>query len=142
MQLTGKYEFLKLRMNSFDKKMFFFKTRYNFTEKLLMKWHISYRRSYTLIISVSCLSIMGAQTVRPSIPVNKKENVTVPAGTLKKLLFKKVKLQWQCCYFIKYFVLTELLFFKNAYFERKFIKYLMEPRMLDSILDGTYMGWK
>ena len=113
MHLTDKYEFLKLRMNSFDKKMFFFKTRYNFTEKLLMKWHISYRRSYTLIISVSCLSIMGAQTVRPSIPVNKKENVTVAAGTLKKLLFKKVKLQWQCCYFIKYFVLTELYFLKT-----------------------------
>ena len=37
MQLTDKYEFLKLLMNSFDKKMFFFKTRYNFTEKLLMK---------------------------------------------------------------------------------------------------------
>ena len=56
---------------------------------------------------------MGAQTVRPSIPVNKKENVTVAAGTLKKLLFKKVKLQWQCCYFIKYFVLTELYFLKT-----------------------------
>ena len=90
MQLTDKYEFLKLRMNSFDKNMFFFKTRYNFTEKLLMKWHISYRRSYTLIISVSCLSIMGAQTERPSIPVNKKENVTVLAfsGSLKRYKYE------------------------------------------------------
>ena len=33
--------FVDYAMNSFDKKMFFFKTKYNLSEKLLMKWHIS-----------------------------------------------------------------------------------------------------
>ena len=38
-----------------------------------------------------------------------------------------------CCYFFKYFVLTDFFFFKNAYFERKFVKYLMELTRVGSI---------
>ena len=36
-------------------------------------------KSSTLIVSVSCFPIVEAQTGIPSIPVNKKENLGVPA---------------------------------------------------------------
>ena len=73
-------------MNGCDKKdaTSFSKQNNNFIEKLLMKWHTRLaweycRKSSTFIVSVSCFLIMEVQTGIPSIPVNKKENLSVPA---------------------------------------------------------------
>ena len=49
-------------------------------------------KSSTLIVSVSCFPIMEAQTGIPSIPVNKKENLSVPAfsESLKRYKYEDV----------------------------------------------------
>ena len=50
------------------------------------------QKNYALIISVSCFPIMEAQTGIPSIPVNKKENLSVAAfsGSLKSCNYEDV----------------------------------------------------
>ena len=50
------------------------------------------QKSCTLIISDSCFPIMEAQTGTPSIPVNKKENLSVPAfsGSLKSYNYEDI----------------------------------------------------
>ena len=49
-------------------------------------------KSSTLIVSVSCFPIMEAQTGIPSIPLNKKENLSVPAfsESLKRYKYEDV----------------------------------------------------
>ena len=49
-------------------------------------------KSSTLIVSVSCFPIMEAQTGVPSIPVNKRENLSVPAfsESLKRYKYKEL----------------------------------------------------
>ena len=45
-----------------------------------------------------------------------------------------------CCYFFKYFVLTDF-FWKKAYFKRKFIKYLMELTWVGSNHLKVFWKW-
>ena len=81
MQLADKYEFLELQNDQFRYKDVTSFSKQNTNSQKNCWWNdisilvsikilILYRRSYTHIISVSCLPIMEAQTGIPRIQVN------------------------------------------------------------------------